>query len=313
MVNSSMAGLENLSSLLNETSSNSEANQIYMIDINLIDEDTHQPRHEFDEDKLQELSKSIKERGVKSPISLHKVGERFVVNHGARRLRAAKLAKLTQIPAFIDDDYTFVDQIVENIQRDDLSPKEIAEAIQKLLKQGYKKQEIAKLLGKSNAFISQHVALLNLSLPIQKLVDSGQLSDLTVINDLNSLYEKNPDAVTEFIENEGEITRNGLREFKEYIKENGKLIKDDSEPITESEEDYKKDKKSNEDTEETGKIVGKMKKAIVIVEYMNEKARLVLNKRGLSTNDVWIKFEDSGKMECIPCENITKIVSIIEG
>lgn len=102
-----------------------------IIDINLIDEDPNQPRTEFDKETLQELADTIAERGVKSPISVHRTeGGRFMINHGARRYRAGILAGKTTIPAFIDYDYTQADQIIENIQRDNLKPIEMRPTFQ---------------------------------------------------------------------------------------------------------------------------------------------------------------------------------------
>ena len=81
--------------------------EIIDLDINLIDEDPNQPRKTFD--NITELSESIKERGVKSPISVHPIDNgRYMINHGARRYRASKLAGKTTIPAFIDDDYNLL-------------------------------------------------------------------------------------------------------------------------------------------------------------------------------------------------------------
>lgn len=102
------------------------------LDLSLIDEDPNQPRTEFDPVTLQELSDTIRLRGVKTPISVHphpQIEGRFIINHGARRFRASILAKKKTIPAFIDTDYSKVDQMIENLQRDALTPREIADFI----------------------------------------------------------------------------------------------------------------------------------------------------------------------------------------
>ena len=96
------------------------------LDLSLIDEDPDQPRTEFDPITLQELADTIRLRGVKTPISVHPNPEsegRFIINHGARRFRASLLAKKKTIPAFIDTDYSKVDQMIENLQRDSLSQR----------------------------------------------------------------------------------------------------------------------------------------------------------------------------------------------
>ena len=117
-----------------------------------IDEDPEQPRHEFDANGLLELAATIRDRGVRQPISVRpntQQAGRWVLNFGARRLRASKLAGLTEIPAFVDttaDDY---DQVIENEQREGLKPLEIALFVQKRLASGDNQAEIARRLGKA--------------------------------------------------------------------------------------------------------------------------------------------------------------------
>ena len=128
-----------------------------------IDEDPAQPRHEFDANGLLELAATIRDRGVRQPISVRpslQHAGRWVLNFGARRLRAAKLAGLTEIPAFVDttaDDY---DQVIENEQREGLKPLELALFVQKRLACGDSKAEIARRLGKSRQYITLATALI---------------------------------------------------------------------------------------------------------------------------------------------------------
>ena len=117
------------------------------LELSLIDEDPNQPRREdnpgFSEEKINELVRSITKRGVKTPISVHHHPEkpgRFVINHGARRFRASKLAGRKTIPALVDNDYTSADQLTENLLREGNTPLEIAAAIGEFLKQGMKKK-----------------------------------------------------------------------------------------------------------------------------------------------------------------------------
>lgn len=138
-----------------------------------IDEDPDQPRKKdnpgFSARSIAELAASYGPKGPKSPISLRNSGPapgRYIINHGHRRFRAAKVKGLDNIPAFIDDDYNEVDQVIENLQRDELTPREIADWIGRELARGKKKGEIAKSIGKSPAFVTQHVALLDLPPPI---------------------------------------------------------------------------------------------------------------------------------------------------
>ena len=134
-----------------------------MLLVEAIEEDVDQPRHEFDSNALQELADTIRERGVRQPISvrpdLQRSG-RWVLNFGARRLRASKLAGLTEIPAFIDTTADSYDQVIENEQREGLRPLELALFVQKRLALGDNQAEIARRLGKSRQWVTLATALI---------------------------------------------------------------------------------------------------------------------------------------------------------
>jgi ParB family chromosome partitioning protein len=170
--------------------------------LDLISEDPHQPRTKdnpgFSSESLTELADTIRLRGVKTPISVRENPEAsgfFIINHGARRARASKLAGKSSIPAFIDNDYNEADQVIENLQRNDLTPREIADFIGRELAKGKQKGEIAKELGKSASFVSQHVTLLDLPDPIAAAFNSGRCRDVTVINELVTAHKKRPQEV----------------------------------------------------------------------------------------------------------------------
>jgi ParB family transcriptional regulator, chromosome partitioning protein len=99
-----------------------------------IDEDPEQPRSEFGDESLRELAATIAERGVKQPVSVRphpKEPGRWMLNFGARRLRAAKLAGLASIPVFVDEAADSYDQVIENEQREALTPLELALFVQR--------------------------------------------------------------------------------------------------------------------------------------------------------------------------------------
>ena len=134
--------------------------QPLMLPVESIDEDPEQPRREFDANALHDLAETIRERGVRQPISvrpdLQQAG-RWVLNFGARRLRASKLAGLTEIPAFIDTTADSYDQVIENEQREGLKPLELALFVQKRLAAGDNQAEIAKRLGKSRQYVTRRI------------------------------------------------------------------------------------------------------------------------------------------------------------
>jgi len=141
----------------------------------------YQPRHDFDEDKLAELTQSIRQHGVIQPIVVRQhSGGQYELVAGERRLRAAKLAGLEVIPAIIGD---FSDKqvmelaVVENLQREDLNPIEEALAYQTLLEEfGLTQEALAGRIGKSRPYVSNTVRLLNLPEAVQTMVAEGALS-----------------------------------------------------------------------------------------------------------------------------------------
>jgi len=194
------------------------------IDIGFIIEDIHQPRKEFNQDTLRELTETVKLRGVKSPISVRPNPDRpgtYIINHGARRYRASINAGLTKIPAFIDTDYSEADQVIENLQRDDLTSREIADFIGRQLAAGKTKSEIARLIGKTNPYITTHAALLDLPDPIDEVYRSGRCIDVTALYDLTRLYKTNRDEVTNWLNLSApeEISRLDVQHFNTFLKQ----------------------------------------------------------------------------------------------
>ncbi len=141
------------------------------IDIELIETNPFQPRAVFDEQSLQELSDSIKELGIIQPITVRKIGDKFQLISGERRLRASKMAGLKKIPAFVrstNDTEMLQLALVENIQREDLNPIEIAITYQRLLEEfSLTQEELSKKTGKGRSTISNYIRLLNLPAEIQ--------------------------------------------------------------------------------------------------------------------------------------------------
>ena len=158
----------------NEKASSSE------ISISEIRTNPYQPRKVFDPEKLAELAESIREHGVFQPILVRKAIEGYELVAGERRLRAAKLAELQQIPAIVvdfNDTQMMEVSLLENIQREDLSPIEEAEAFKQLVdKVGYTQEELAKRVGKSRTYVTNSLRLLKLPYEVKEMVRKGELS-----------------------------------------------------------------------------------------------------------------------------------------
>lgn len=153
-----------------------------VIKISLLDIDPNyeQPRKNFDEDALAELADSIKLHGVIQPIVVTPIGKRFMIIAGERRFRASKLAGKTDIPAIIRH-YTPQQikeiSLIENLQREDLSPIEAARAIKTLMTEFNMTQEVAAdRIGKSRSAVANTLRLLTLSDDVINLIEQGRLS-----------------------------------------------------------------------------------------------------------------------------------------
>lgn len=151
------------------------------IDINLIFANPNQPRKNFDETALKELSMSIKTHGIIQPIVLNREEEgKYMIIAGERRWRAAKMAGLTQVPAFVRN-YTPKQikeiSIIENLQREDLNPIEAAKAIKQLMEEYDLTQEaVADRIGKSRPAIANTLRLLSLPVDVVELIEKNKLS-----------------------------------------------------------------------------------------------------------------------------------------
>lgn len=150
------------------------------ISIDEIDPNTDQPRKEFDKAALEQLSQSIQEAGVLSPILVVENGARYRIVAGERRYRASRMAGLSTIPCIVRN-LTTVQQmeaaLIENLQREDLNPIEEAVAIRSLMSEcDYTQEQAAKRLGKSRPAIANALRLLNLPGEIVDMVSRCELS-----------------------------------------------------------------------------------------------------------------------------------------
>ncbi|MCU7927540.1 MAG: ParB/RepB/Spo0J family partition protein [Candidatus Thiodiazotropha sp. (ex Dulcina madagascariensis)] len=271
--------------------------------IELIDEDPNQPRHEdspgFTKQSLGELADTIRERKVKSPISVRphpEVEGRYMINHGARRYRASIIAEKTTIPAYIDPDYTEADQVIENLQRNDLTPREIADWIGRELARGKKKRDIAKELGKSPAFVTQHVTLLDLPEPIADAFNDSRVNDVTVINELVKAHKQSPDEVAAWMDDDTQdLTRGSVKLLREFLDDKQHGGDDDPQGEGGAGDDNEESEPKTKSKKPKEVDPGKLKKAIVIVKHEETSGRLLLDRRPTKEGLAWIKYEMDGQ------------------
>lgn len=154
--------------------------EIVQIAIKDIRPNPYQPRKTFDKEALEELANSIKEHGVFTPILVRKTIKGYDLIAGERRLRASELAGMNEIPAIVSDmsDSEMMEvAIIENLQREDLSPIEEAMAYDSLVKKlGYTQEKLGEKIGKSREYCANIMRLLKLPIEVQKMVETGKLS-----------------------------------------------------------------------------------------------------------------------------------------
>lgn len=142
-------------------------NVVLQVPVEHIRANPDQPRKEFDEERLQELAESIRQHGIIQPVTVRYLGERrFELISGERRLRASRLAGLKEIPAYIrkvEDEQVLSLALIENIQREDLNPLEVAMGYQRLMEEmGYTQAEVATEVGKNRTTVTNMLRLLQL-------------------------------------------------------------------------------------------------------------------------------------------------------
>lgn len=223
--------IKKMSSLLKNNITNNDKYQL--IKLEDIELDENQPRKQFDAESINELSQSIIEYGVLTPISVSKIdGEKFILRHGERRYRAAQLAGLEVIPAIIDNEYkdnTLIKQLIENIQRESLTNDEISNAIKYLhYQEKMSLTDIAKALGKSNAYVSNYHAYATMNEPLKEKLAS-KTSDILVISEINRISNKIMknsnyklmtllnDSFYKFIDNNSTLNRDSINTLKEHL------------------------------------------------------------------------------------------------
>ncbi|MBQ1319417.1 MAG: ParB/RepB/Spo0J family partition protein [Solobacterium sp.] len=179
----------------------------------------YQPRKEFDEKALNELADSIKLHGIFTPLLVRKSVHGYELITGERRLRAARIAGLTTVPAIsvdFTDEQMMEISILENVQREDLNPIEEASAYESLISRlGYTQEKLAQRVGKSREYCANMLRLLKLPADVQDMVTSrkltmGHVRPLLALKDENEMY----DAALHVLKN-----KMSVREVEKYVRE----------------------------------------------------------------------------------------------
>jgi len=183
-------GLESLIPGVKQMHPESQKENVFYVETNKIKPNPDQPRQDFDQEGIKELSQSIRKYGVLQPLLVSKVEEEgakgrnvyYQLIAGERRLKAAKIAGLPNVPVVIRDDFVSKGAklevaLVENVQRKDLNPVEEAEAYERLAKEfGLTQQEIAQKVGKSREVVANSLRLIGLPKDMKESLRGGILS-----------------------------------------------------------------------------------------------------------------------------------------
>lgn len=187
-----------------------------LIQISDIFPDPHQPRKKLNQEKLNELVASIKSKGIIEPITARFIeGDGYYrIVTGERRYKAAQLAGLEEIPCIIkhlDDQEVISYQLIENLQREDLSPIDEATALKKLSDNGLTQGRIAELIGKSQPYISQILKILELP---RTILEEAEEKDVSKEHLLQLVKSENPKALWQEIKQGGRTAK----EIKEEVR-----------------------------------------------------------------------------------------------
>jgi ParB family chromosome partitioning protein len=311
----SLSGLSNVSSLLNETPGKAPSGEPLQLDLSLVDDDPNNRKFVSEKDIL-EIAADMRENGQKEPISVRKNPDapgRYIVNSGHTRKKGAIINGWGTIKGFIDDDFDEYDNIRVNIYRSNLDPRDMRDFVARELAKKVPKGDIAKRLGKSASWLSQYVRLTELPAPLADLFESGQCSDVTVINDLSRLYNSDPDEVAKFVTHK-KPNRDNVVELSEFIKAKNKTNEtedhsgsDETPEELDEEQSQQTDKKPQKHKEVD---ILQIKKPLIVASYMGDAVHILFKKRP-QQGHFWIKMCSSGEELEVPAEQLT-LVELID-
>jgi ParB family chromosome partitioning protein len=181
-----------------------------LVSVALLDEDSGNPRTEFPDADLDELAEDIRQHGVLQPIVVHPADSvgRHRIHFGAKRLRAARLAGLQEVPvvvrAMAADPYA---QVAENQKRHGLSPLDLARFIKSRNEAGDSNATIAKRLGMNLTTVGHHLTLLDLPPELDRVLKAGRCTSPRTLHELSRLHHEEPERVRALVAGEAEITR----------------------------------------------------------------------------------------------------------
>jgi ParB family transcriptional regulator, chromosome partitioning protein len=188
-----------------------------VVSVDRVDEDPNNPRTEFPESDLDDLADDIRQRGILQPLIVHPADAqgRYGLHFGAKRLRAARRAGLSEVPVVVRDaPCDAYDQVAENQKRHALTPSDLARFIKGRVDVGESNAEIARRLGMNLTTVAHHLSLLDLPPALDEALKSGRCTSPRTLHELSKLHAVEPERVRELVEGEAEITRAAVAKIK---------------------------------------------------------------------------------------------------
>lgn len=265
-----------------------------MLDLDRLHEDPNQPRKDFDD--IMDLAQSVSEVGIKVPISVrpHPVMDgHYMVKFGARRRRAAIAAGLSQIPAWIDVVPSDFEQVIENLQRANLTPMELATFMADKQSAGMKHAEIAQKLGIHRTAVSKHLALINAPAEIEAVYRSGRNTSPETIFELRSLFTRFPDETRAWLAKDVEVSRRSVEDLKRVLSAGSETDLNGG-----SEGTAQKASKAVSDPND-------IKRPVVAVKVVDRFGIIVLSRRAAADDHLLVKWDDTGEVSSVSCREVS--------
>ena len=264
--------------------------KLYNLDVNKIMLNPRQPRKDFNEESLEELTQTVREYGIIQPIIVRKIKSlnKYEIVAGERRFRASQRAGLKKLPVIEIESsnlMSFELAVLENIQRKDLNPVEEAEAYNNLMEiYGYTQEELARKFGKTRSGISNKLRILNLPEKVKKLARSGELSYGQARTLLSFKNE-------EYMEKLAEETVKNKYSVHELEKMSKKYLKNDKNKKKRTEEDSKAEASNCGETSEIRILEDKLR------EYFESKVNMRISGEDKGKIEIeFYSYEDLGRI-----------------
>jgi ParB family transcriptional regulator, chromosome partitioning protein len=188
------------------------------VPVDQLDEDQDNPRKAFPPETIEELAQDIAQRGILQPIVVSDRDDkgRYLIRFGSRRWRAAIQAGLTTVPViFAVEARNAYDQVAENLKRQNLTPLELAQFIQRRVDQGESNAEVGRQLGMDLTTVAHHLALLSLPPVLDQALKSGRCESPRTLHELSRLHEEHPEQVAALVAGTEPITREAVATLRD--------------------------------------------------------------------------------------------------